>query len=147
MQPSLSARMRSQQLIARTAAGVSAGLPLLGQPARAAAAPPPVPLALPAHWRPVPGAEIITASQRFTAYVPAAGQEIHLHTVYGLGFGTAHRRIAWVTLGTQRVAVYAGDTEGTFEARWGTDLAQHRLAATATTLARFMELLLGLDWE
>jgi hypothetical protein len=139
--------MRSELLIQRTAAGVRAGLPLLGRPTLAATGPPPAPITLPAHWRPVPGAEIITASQRFTAYVPAEGQEIHLHTVYGLGFDTTHRRIAWVTLGAQRVAVYAGDVEGVFEARWGTDRVQHRLAATGTTLARFMELLLGLTWE
>jgi hypothetical protein len=69
------------------------------------------------------------------------GREVRIHLIDST---VDLPRVAWVTLGTFRVAVHsAGDR---CEARWTAARKEHRLSAEPTTLADFMDLLFSLIW-
>lgn len=144
MQATLSASRRTDLPLWRPAVMFRADVLLLGPPRGGPCTPVSQVPEVPASWLPIPGSHIVTGAQRFAAYRCVGGLEIHLHSTVGLGDIQLGAAVARLTLGSQRVGVYA--VRDGYEARWNNDEA-HRLAATRIDLAGFMELLLGLTWQ
>lgn len=147
MQPTTTfAQHRLDLLVERTLTVSACGVPLVGRGGGRLIVPTGQLPVWPPSWRPIPGSDAASDTERFSAYTTPEGYIATVQSTTGPDLALAGRLIALVSLGGHRLSVLDAG-EGRFLARWSCGEMTHQLTAGPTTLATFMELVLNVRWS